>query len=294
MVTLALISALSLGIYDIFRKVSLKDNAVIPVLTVSILISALFFLPILLYSHLYPEAQTSFIYVPPIDGRTHFLILIKALILLGSWISAFFGMKHIPITLFSPIRATQPMWVVLGAFLIFGERLTPLQLIGVALILLSFYCFSVTGTKEGISWRSNRWVWLVILATLLGSASGLYDKYLLQQYNRMAVQVYNTFYQAVIMLIILWMVWYPQRKKGTPFRWKWSIVGISLFLTLSDFVYFWALSLHDSKISLISPIRRSGAIVPFIFGALFLYEKNLKMKAILLCGVLAGVVLLCY
>jgi transporter family protein len=65
-----------------------------------------------------------------------------------------------------------------------------------------------------------------------------------------------------------------------------------VFLILADFVYFKALSMDDALISVVSTIRRSGAVVPFAYGALFLHEKNLKVKTVLLCGVLTGVFLL--
>lgn len=292
-VLLALLSALLLGVYDVFKKVSLRDNAVIPVLSTSIFISALFLLLASSVTWICPEqAKSLHIYLPNIDWQTHFFIFLKALIVLGSWISAYFGMKNIPITIFSPIRATQPLWTVLGAFFIFSERLTLLQFVGVAMTLISFYLFSLVGLKEGISWKSNRWIWLIILATLLGSVSGLYDKHLMHQYDRIAVQVYSTFYQALMMLLVLFLLWYPRRMHTTKFQWRWSIVGISVFLIIADYVYFWAISEEGAMISIISTIRRSGAVVPFMYGMFLLHERNLKIKSLLFTGVLIGVFLL--
>lgn len=119
-VFLALGSALLLGFYDVFKKVSLKGNAVIPVLAGSIFISAVLFAFCIVLSEMYPERMKAIaFYVPSIDWRTHLSIFIKASIVLGSWISAYFGMKYVPLTIFSPIRATQPIWTVLGAFIFF-------------------------------------------------------------------------------------------------------------------------------------------------------------------------------
>ncbi|HOI26686.1 MAG TPA: DMT family transporter [Paludibacteraceae bacterium] len=290
-IVLAIFSAVLLGIYDVFKKVSLKENAVIPVLTSSILISFLIFLPILAISKISPETAGAF-YVPEITWQAHSLILLKSLIVLGSWISAYFGMKNIPITIYSPIRATQPIWTVIGAFIIFSERLSAIQFAGVAITISSFYMFSVIGSKEGISWKHNKWIWLILLATLLGTISGLYDKHLMQHFDRMAVQVYSTTYQAIAMLLVTIFLWLPTRKTTTPFEWRWSILGISLFLICADYVYYWALSMDDAMISIISTIRRSGAVVPFLYGAIMLHEKNLKVKSVLLGGVLLGVLLL--
>lgn len=294
-VLLALMSAVLLGIYDVFKKISLKENAVIPVLTFSILISAgLFLIPLVASTYAPESMQAIRFYVPKVNLETHLYILLKSFIVLGSWISAYFGMKNIPITIYSPIRATQPVWTVIGAFFIFSERLTPMQTIGVVITITFFYLFSLAGLKEGISWKKNKWIWLIVLATLLGSASGLYDKHLMHEFDRVAVQVYSTLYQAIIMLIVLFTLWYPNRKSTTPFQWRWSIIGISLFLMIADYVYYWSLSSEGSLISIVSTIRRSGAVVPFLFGALFLKEKNLKMKGVLLCGILAGVILLTF
>lgn len=294
-VLLALMSAVLLGIYDVFKKISLKENAVIPVLTFSILISAgLFLIPLVASTYAPESMQAIRFYVPKVNLETHLYILLKSFIVLGSWISAYFGMKNIPITIYSPIRATQPVWTVIGAFFIFSERLTPMQTIGVVITITFLYLFSLAGLKEGISWKKNKWIWLIVLATLLGSASGLYDKHLMHEFDRVAVQVYSTLYQAIIMLIVLFTLWYPNRKSTTPFQWRWSIIGISLFLMIADYVYYWSLSSEGSLISIVSTIRRSGAVVPFLFGALFLKEKNLKMKGVLLCGILVGVILLTF
>lgn len=291
-VVLAICSALFLGIYDVFKKRSLKENAVIPVLFFSIFISTAFFVPLIVMSGFWDGFESSVLYVPKGDVEAHVHIFFKAVIVLGSWICAYFGMKNIPITIFSPIRATQPIWTVVGAAVIFSEILSGWQLAGVVLTIVSFYLFSIAGLKEGVSWRSNRWVWLVILATILGAMSGLYDKHLMKQFDRMTVQVYSSVYQTFLMAAVLFFLWYPNRTKNTPFQWRWSILGISVFLILADFVYFKALAMDDALISVISTIRRSGAVVPFAYGALFLHEKNLKVKTVLLCGVLTGVFLL--
>lgn len=291
-VVLAICSALLLGIYDVFKKRSLRDNAVIPVLFLSIVISTFMFVPIVVLSVVSEDFKDSVLYVPKADLEAHLYIFVKAAIVLGSWICAYFGMKNIPITIFSPIRATQPIWTLIGAVVIYAEVLSGWQVAGIALTIVSFYFFSIAGLKEGVSWKSNRWVWLVILATLLGAVSGLYDKFLMKQFDRMTVQVYSSVYQTILMAAVLFFLWYPNRSNTTPFQWRWSIVGISVFLVLADFVYFKALSMDDALISVVSTIRRSGAVVPFAYGALFLHEKNLKVKTVLLCGVLTGVFLL--
>ena len=52
---LAFLSAALLGFYDVFKKKSLRDNAVLPVLFLNTLFSSLIFLPFILVSAFAPS-----------------------------------------------------------------------------------------------------------------------------------------------------------------------------------------------------------------------------------------------
>ncbi len=284
----ALFSALFLGLYDVAKKQSLKENAVIPVLWLHTLFCSLIMLPFTLLSAKTGVLDGSIFYVPVAGWELHRMLILKAAIVLGSWIFGYFGMKHLPITLFGPINATRPIIVLLGGLILFGERLNMYQWIGVIIAVLSFYLLSISGKKEGISFTHNKWVFCVIMATLLGAVSALFDKYLLVRYNNMFVQAWSNFYQLAMMTVILFTLWWPTRKQTTPFSWKWSIILISVFLTLADYAYFVSLAQSASMVSIVSMIRRSSVIVSFLCGALLFHEKNLKSKVIDLILVLLG------
>jgi bacterial/archaeal transporter family protein len=286
-------SALFLGLYEINKKISLTNNAVIPVLFLNTVFCSLLFLPALLLSHFAPETiQGSIFYVANIDPSTHCFIILKSFIVLISWGSAYVAIKHLPITIYAPIKSLQPALVLLGALLVFGERLNFCQFAGIIVALVCFYLYSLAGKMEGISFWKNKWVWCLFLAMASGAVSGLYDKFLMHRFDRMAVQVWYTIYQIFMMLPVLLIVWYPKRERSTPFHFRWSIIGISFFLCLSDFLYFYALSIPQSMISVVSVVRRSDILVSFIAGALFFHDKNIKTKALILIGVILGMVLL--
>ena len=284
----ALFSALFLGLYDVSKKQSLKDNAVIPVLWFNTLFCSLLMLPFTLLSAKTGALDGSIFYVPAAGWEQHRLLIIKAFIVLGSWIFGYFGMKHLPITLFGPINATRPIIVLLGGLLLFGERLNLYQWIGVIIAVISFYLLSVSGKKEGITFYKNKWVFCVIMATVLGAVSALLDKYLLGRFNNMFVQAWSNFYQLALMTVILFTLWWPTRHRTTPFQWKWPIIFIAVFLTLADYAYFVSLAQSASMVSIVSMIRRSSVIVSFLCGALLFHEKNLKSKVIDLLLVLLG------
>ncbi|WP_108821429.1 DMT family transporter [Dysgonomonas sp. Marseille-P4361] len=277
----AFVSAFFLGCYDICKKKSVNKNAVIPVLFLNTLFCSLLLLPLVLISRFSPDTLYGTVgYVPSVSIETHGYIFIKSVIVLTSWIFGYFAIKHLPLTITGPINATRPVMTLLGALFIFGERLNLYQWIGVIITIISFFLLSLSGKKEGISFHKNKWILFMIFASIAGAASGLYDKFLMQQFSSTAVQFWFNSYQCLLMLIILLVLWYPKRKNTSPFEWRWSIILVSVFLTIADFVYFYALTDPDAMISIVSMVRRSSVLVSFAGGVLLFHEKNLKGKAI--------------
>ena len=289
---LAFLSASLLGLYDVSKKQALKSNAVIPVLFLNTLFSSLIFAPFIILSATTSVLDDTMLQVPVYGWEVHKFILLKSFIVLASWLFGYFGMKHLPITIVGPINATRPVMVLLGALLIFGERLNAYQWVGVLLAIVSFMLLSRSGKKEGIDFRHNRWIFFVVLASVFGAVSALYDKYLMQRFDSMMVQSWFTVYQCFIMGVVLMVLWYPKRKQTTAFRWSWAIPFISIFLCVADFAYFTSLAQAGSLISVVSMVRRGSVIVSFLCGALLFREKNLRSKALDLLLVLLGMLFL--
>lgn len=288
-VLFALLSAICLGFYDVNKKRALTDNSITGVLTISILVSSALLLT---------AWAIGLIDVPSVDIRTHGFIFIKSCLVLTSWICAYAATKHLSLSVVSPMQATRPMWTLAGALIIFGEQLNGWQWTGVACALGSVFLFSFAETKKADNRRlikeDKRYYILLALAVLTGSASGLYDKYMMRLYDHNAVQVYYTLYQALLMCGIWFIHHLRQKRSGTPtpLRWRWEIVAISVFLVLSDYVYLVALSYPESLIAVVSTIRRAGTIIPFLYGLIFLHEKDPWKKLLCLTGILTGLVFL--
>lgn len=281
----AICSALGLGFYDVMKKISVRDNNVPIVLLLNTLFGTVLMSPVIL--GLLTEGRWGL-------GETatgHLLIGLKAVIVLSSWILGYFAIKHLPLTIQGPINASRPVIVLVGALLIFGERLNLLQWAGILLGFASLYFISRIGSKEGFSMKRSRWLWMSIGATSLGAVSALYDKYLMQFYRPLEVQAWYSLYQLAIMSVIV-LAMRRSGQTGPAFRWRWAIVGISLFLTAADIAYFYALSLPDSMIAVISMIRRGSVLVSFVYGVLILHEKHVKAKLFDLALLLLSLTLL--
>ena len=296
---LAFLSAAFLGIYDSLKKKALRDNAVIPILFLNTLFSSLIFLPFIILSATTDMLQGSMFQVASGGWEVHKYIVLKAVIVLSSWVLGYFGMKHLPLTIVGPINATRPVMVLVGALLFFGERLNLWQWVGVSLAVISFLLLSRSGKKEGIDFKHDHWIYMIVGAAVLGAVSGLYDKYLMAPVgeggvglDRMMVQSWSNIYQCFMMLAMLMLLWWPKHQQTTPFHWDWAIIGVSVFLSTADFMYFYSLSLPDAMISIVSMVRRGSVIVSFMCGAMFFHEKNLKAKAVDLALVLLGMIFL--
>lgn len=285
-VLLAVLSALCLGFYDIFKKISVRANNVLMVLMLNTVFGALYMSPVIIGT----IAQGHYGFDDSLAG--HMRILLKAFIVLGSWLLGYFAIKHLPLTIQGPINASRPVMVLVGALIIFGEQLNLLQWAGILLGFLSLFFISRIGAKEGISLRHSRWIWMSIGATLLGAVSALYDKYLLGLYRPTDVQAWYSLYQCIIMVVTILIIHSTGKHSGDRFKWKWSIPCIALFLTVADLAYFYSLSMPGSMIAVVSMIRRGSVLVSFIYGVIVLHEKNIKAKAVDLSILLLSLALL--
>ncbi|MBQ8854059.1 MAG: DMT family transporter [Alistipes sp.] len=295
-IILAFCSASLLGLYDVAKKQALKANAVLQVLLLNTLFSSLLFSPVILNSvfDLGWFEGTRFA-VTLGDTDAHIAVFIKAVLVLISWICGYFGLKELPLTIAAPIHATRPVMTLVGAMIIFGERLNLTQWAGVLLAVASLFMLSRSGKREGIDFRHNRGVLLVVLAAVTGACCGLYDRHIMHSLEPMFVQSWYVLYQAVLMSItIAILTIFKVKKQGSSdtFHWSWAIPLISLFLSAADVAYLFALSEPDAMISVVSMIRRSSVLVSFSCGALLFHERNLKSKAIDLLLIFIGAILL--
>ena len=300
-IVLSFISALCLGFYDISKKIALRENRVIDVLTASVCISAVLLSVPLWLSRLCPDMMTETpFYVPQLDFEAHLYTILKSLIVLSSWIFAYMSLKHLPISVVSPMQATRPMWTLVGALLIFGERLNTWQWIGVCLAIGTIFLFSFKNKsqiKNLTSQIDSKYYIALALAILIGACSGLYDKYLMRRYDHNAVQVYYTFYQALMMAVV-WTIansrsFVTRKSSNRPSIKKiWVIILISVFLIVSDNVYMLALRDPDSLIAVVSTIRRGGAVIGFAYGLVFLKEPDPWRKVLCMIGIGAGLICL--
>jgi transporter family protein len=293
-IQLSILSAVFLGIYDLLKKSSVRENAVLPVLFIGVLVGALAWVPCLIWSTFAAASfPTPFLFVDPLSPREHGLVLVKSSIVGASWLLGYFAVKHLPVSIASPIRSTSPLWTILIAVIFLNERPSLTQWTGVFIVLGAFYSLIWIGRLEGIHFMKDRWVGMMIGSALISSVSAIYDKYLLQSValSVSTLQCWFSIYLVVALLpfFILWFRGYWARHR---FEWRWTIPLVGVGLLIADFMYFTALRQEGAMVSVISPVRRSAVIISFLGGIGLFREKNFRLKSVCILVLLLGVGLL--
>lgn len=278
----SVLSALFLGFYDVAKKKSLKGNDVLHVLFFSTLFSTLLLAPFLSYG-------------PALD---HLKLIFKALIVTSSWVTGLMSMQLLPLTTVSMVKASRPVFVLLFSLLLFGEKLNIYQWAGSIIAFYALFMLSRASNREGIDFGRSKGMVYLTVSVFTGVASALYDRQIMKSLEPLFVQSWTNFYITLIMaLLLLTMKWMSRKKEideswYRKFKWDWTLPLISVLITLADFLYFYALSSPDTMLSVVSIVRRSSVVVPFVFGALVLREKNIRSKAIDLAILIAGMTLI--
>jgi len=294
---LGLLAALFLGLHNLCKKHAVQGNEVFPVLFGTISAGFLLLLPFYLGSIWFPEyMQKIGFYVTNISWGTHGFIFVKSMIMASSWVLAYQALKHLPITIVTPIRSAGPFFTFIGAIFIYNEKPNFYQWVGFFLIIISVLLYSRIGKKEGIIFKKNKWIFAIIGATILGASSGLYDKFLIQSLtlNPQTLQFWFCFYTVFILLLILSITWFPFSVKRKAFKWRWSIPAVGILLQTADYFYFKALQDSDALIMLLSAIKRSQILIAVVIGGLLFKEQNKRKKLVPLFGILLGVFLILY
>ena len=291
-VAATLLSAFFLGLYDLCTKYAVRANAVTPVLFFSTLTGALVWFVLLLVQAIQPGLLPPSLITDTLTCKQHLQLLLKSGIVAASWIGTYYALKHLPLSLGAPIRATSPLLTLIGAILILGERPSWLETIGILTTLGSFVGLSVAGAREGVHFHRNKWVWFLLLGTLFGAVSSLYDKYLFTTLN-FSVPTVQCWFQ--IYLVVFFapfaLGWKLRLWPRNDFRWRWTIPFIALALLVADYLYFSALRQPVALVAVVMSLRRASTLVAFAGGLYFFREVNGWKKLPAVIGILIGIVL---
>lgn len=283
-----LASAVFLAFYDIVKKASVKDNAVLPVLLASTLFGFAAY-----------AAGLAACGRPGVLGgiaapAVLWIALAKSALVGISWVFTFCALRTLPITIATPIRASAPALVLLIAVPLYGEIPSALQGAGMALVLAGYFAFSWAGRHEGIDFFRDRAVWCAIVGAVFSALSAIWDKYVFQV-RALPVESVQLVFQAglVAFYALALAATRALRISRDRFEWRWTIPLVGILLAAADWLYFTGLAHQGASISAASLMRRLSVVITFLLGARFFHESNLVRKGLALAAIIAGITLMC-
>ena len=280
-------SAIFLALYDLAKKASVRNNAVLPTLLASTCFGCAAYVAGLAASGSLGAAAC-------LTREIVALSVVKCIIVGTSWVFTFRALRTLPISIATPIRASAPALVFLIAFFLYGERPSLLQGTGMATVFAGYFVFSWAGRHEGIDFFRNRAVWCAFAGAFFSAISAIWDKYLFQV---RALPVETVQFAFQIGLVIFYAAALAAARafkaEGPAFEWRWSIPLVGILLAAADWLYFQGLACPDAPVSAASLMRRFSVVITFVLGAKFFHETNLARKTLALAAIVAGVVLIC-
>jgi len=290
---LAFVSALLIGGYEVARKAAVGKDSAERMLVTATSAGTVALLPALGLSILAPELSSELdLTIRWLSFTEHLLVLCKAALVSSVWICAYEAVRHLPLSVAAPLRSTAPVLTLLGAILLYGERPSASEGLGMAIILVGYLGFAWLGPKEGIDYLRSPWVALLGLGLILSAASGLYDKYLLQSVELppTTLQFWFLAYGAGLQ----WLLLKVRERAKPPRRFRlerWAVLA-GLLLAVADQFYLRSLSIPGTMVSLVAMVRRASVLVSFTLGGLVFREKLLLQKAAPLALIVLGLGLL--
>lgn len=273
---IVIISGVLLGFWDITKKKAFEKNSVISVLAFYSLFCFIFI------SFEFKNAIN-------ITGDEILLIFIKSFIIFLSWGCGFSALKHLPISIVTPFDTVNPLFAIIFGIILLGEKLGFLQGIGIAIMLVAYYFIGKVGSREVVNIFKNKYFYLMICSSILSAVSATIDKIALRSINTGQMQFWFCLFTAVLNICALvYTRWRSENK--IPIKIDYNIPLMSLILLVSDRLYFNAVNIPTSQISIIMPLRKISIFVSVILGGLIFKEKNLKQKFGCICLLIIGII----
>ena len=280
-VFIILLSALFLGVYEIFKKISLKQSNIYEVLFFYCLSGFIF-------SCFFVGNNLNF------NLENSLLTLLKSGILVVNWMLVAKCMQKLNVSIVVTFGLLNSALTVLLSVFLFDESITYIHLIGFILIFIGVIAISLLGRKESVvrDEKYFRYIIYLIVAGILSVASSLFDKFLINGRGMNSkeilflVMLFNTFIYGVIYFIKNKKIDYKKIKSN------YFMVLTGVFLVISDFSYYSSIQIEESKLSIISVLRKCSVLVATILSSIFLKEKNIIKKIVIVIFMMLGIYLI--
>lgn len=230
------------------------------------------------------------------ESRSFFWMGLLAYVLDGSgWILYYKSIVLGPITIVGTLSAAYPATTVIFAALFLGEILTPIQYLGVSLVILSCVGLSIAPSDPNSPTKGHKWIILAGSALIIWGAAQTLVKYsyTLPQANEANMALFNTFGGALT-LGVYGMLYGRARNQGSNNGSSSGSEWLKAFLPMcmmaaGDLGVI--IASRYGEISVVTPLTAAYPVVTLVFAFVVLKEKISAIQWLCILMTLVGMYL---
>lgn len=200
------------------------------------------------------------------------------------------AVRHMDISVVSPLLSFSPAVVAGLAFFILGEKISYIQLGGILLLIIGSYILELHNhdTKKIFTktFKSN-YFYYIFLALILYAFCSILDKLILNSISPLTYIPIVHFFIAInfIVLICIFHNGFKGIKHGVKSAGKWIFLVAVL---VTGYRLSQAQAVSMTYVSLVIPIKRMSAFFATVIGGKVFHEKNLAKRTLACVIMLAG------
>lgn len=276
-------SALFAGITAILAKIGIKN-------TDSNVATAIRTVIILIFSWLMVFVVGSIDTITAVSTKTLIFLVLSGMATGGSWLCYFKALQLGDVNKVTPIDKSSTVLTMILAFIILGEALTVIKVLGMVAIGIGTYLMI---TKKEVAKKevtAKGWMFYAVLSAVFASLTSILGKIGIEGVESNL----GTAIRTIVVLLMAWIVVFVTKKQGDVKhidKKSWLFICLSGITTgLSWLCYYKAL--QDGEASIVVPIDKLSIVVTIMFSYLFLKEKLTKKSFIGLIVIVAGTITL--
>ncbi|MEG1418555.1 MAG: EamA family transporter [Oscillospiraceae bacterium] len=280
-------SAFFAGITAILAKIGIKN-------TDSTLATALRTVVVLVFSWLMVFIVGSQNTIADVSGKTLLFLVLSGLATGGSWLFYFRALQLGDVNKVTPIDKSSTVLTMLLAFILLGEQITLLKLVGMVgigvgtvLMVLKSRTDSEPSSEKA---PDHRWVIYAALSAVFASLTSILGKIGIEGID-------STLGTAIRTAVVLVMAWFlvlitgKQRGIRAIDRRSWIFIALSGVATGASWLCYYR-ALHDGPANIVVPVDKLSILLTVAFSYIFLKEKLSAKAAIGLAVTVAGTLVL--
>ncbi len=192
--------------------------------------------------------------------------------------------KCADVSMVYPITTSSPLFIIIWAYILLDERITPAGFCGVMLIISGCYIMNMTKGSNKLAFRG---ILMAVLAALFYSFGAMADKMGVTSVNTMLYIYLMTVFMTVFTGFFVGIA--HIHTKRAKIQWKLVILG---GMALLGSTTFYRLGLVDMQIAYATSLRQVSSFFGLLMGIFFFKESYGLKRAVGCAVIISGIVLI--